>query len=166
MLSHPLEYLKTFFNTLSISRNFYFSSTVGMFGLLDTRIFSVFTYLYLFFLVAVGISEISLDRVVVKWYDRVVILLATGASFFGIFLAMYINWTPLVYGVGAEVIEGVQGRYFLPLFPAFFLIFGNKWIAEKKWLRGAAEKCSEYGMLASILILQVSVAAILLRFWI
>ena len=66
VISHPLEYLKTFFNTLSISRNFYVSSTVGMFGLLDTRIFSVFTYLYLFFLIAVGISEISLDRVVVN----------------------------------------------------------------------------------------------------
>ncbi len=166
VISHPLEYLKTFFNTLSISRNFYVSSTVGMFGLLDTRIFSVFTYLYLFFLIAVGISEISLDRVVVKWYDRVVILIATGASFFGIFLAMYLNWTPLVYGVGADVIEGVQGRYFLPLFPAFFLIFGNKRIAERKCLRRVAEKCSEYGVLASILILQVSVAAILLRFWI
>ena len=166
VISHPLEYLKTFFNTLSISRNFYVSSTVGMFGLLDTRILSVFTYLYLFFLIMVGISEISLDRVVVKWYDRVVVLLATGASFFGIFLAMYINWTPLVYGVGADVIEGVQGRYFLPLFSTFFLVFGNKWIAEKKWLRIAAEKCSEYGMLASILILQVSVVTVLLRFWI
>lgn len=166
VISHPLEYLKTFFNTLSISRNFYVSSTVGMFGLLDTRILSVFTYLYLFFLIMVGISEISLDRVVVKWYDRVVVLLATGASFFGIFLAMYINWTPLVYGVGADVIEGVQGRYFLPLFSTFFLVFGNKWISEKKWLRIAAEKCSEYGMLASILILQVSVVTVLLRFWI
>ena len=166
VISHPLEYLKTFFNTLSISRNFYVSSTVGMFGLLDTRIFSVFTYLYLFILIAVGISEISLDRVAVKWYDRLVILLATGASFFGIFLAMYINWTPLVYGVGADVIEGVQGRYFLPLFPALFLVFGNRWIAEKKCLKRITEKCSEYGMLASILILQISVVTVLLRFWI
>lgn len=166
IISHPIEYLHTFFNTLSLSRNFYISSTVGMFGLLDTPIFTVFTYLYLFSLIVSGVSEISINNVLVKWYDRIIIILAAGASFFGIYLAMYINWTPLIYGVGAPIIEGVQGRYFLPILPTFFLVFGNTWIARNKYLNFAAQKCTEYGLLASILILIVSVVTILLRFWI
>jgi hypothetical protein len=35
-----------------------------------------------------------------------------------IFAALYLGWTP----VGAPVVEGVQGRYFLPLLAALVLV--------------------------------------------
>ncbi|WP_017721847.1 DUF2142 domain-containing protein [Kamptonema formosum] len=37
------------------------------------------------------------------------------------FILMYLSWNP----VGALVIEGIQGRYFLPLAPLFFLVLSN-----------------------------------------
>jgi hypothetical protein len=59
---------------------------------------------------------------------------------FGIFIlvvvlletAIYILWTP----VGFPNVEGVQGRYFIPLAPLFFLVFVNNrligWVMELK----------------------------------
>ncbi len=42
-------------------------------------------------------------------------------SLFVLFLAMYITWTSLTTGIGAPVIDSVQGRYLLPLFPYFMI---------------------------------------------
>jgi uncharacterized membrane protein len=42
--------------------------------------------------------------------------------FLGILLALYISWT----GTGSSVIEGVQGRYFLPLLLPFSFVFMTK----------------------------------------
>ena len=36
-----------------------------------------------------------------------------------IFTMLYLSWEP----VGAESIPGVQGRYFFPIAPLFFLVF-------------------------------------------
>ncbi len=38
------------------------------------------------------------------------------------FILMYLSWNP----VGESVIEGIQGRYFIPLAPLFFLLFYNQ----------------------------------------
>ena len=139
---------------------------IGMFGLLDTYLFYVFIFLYCIGLVLVSIADVSLERISFKWYYRILIAIAIMASFFGIFLAMYIGWTPNIYGIGAQIIEGVQGRYFLPLLFPFVLIFSNKWISDYKCLRMISEKILEYSDLLSISILIISLVTIGLRFWV
>jgi len=54
------------------------------------------------------------------------ILLAVGAVFF----SLYVIWTP----VGAPVIDGVQGRYFLPIAPFLAVAFpaaASNWLEKR-----------------------------------
>ena len=88
------------------------------------------------------------------------------AAFFGAFLAMYIIWTSLVSGIGASSIEGVQGRYFLPVLFPVTLLFSNQWIAKKKYINLIATKLVEYSELISVSMLSLSMLTILLRFWV
>ena len=51
---------------------------------------------------------------------RTTALVALLGSFAGIVLASYLTWTP----IGADRVEGIQGRYFLPLLPLAGVTFG------------------------------------------
>lgn len=166
ILKNPMEFFRILYQTIKSGRNYYVSSTIGMFGLVDTPMYSVYVYVYALFLGIIGISEISLSRMKIKWHHRLAVLLAVLASVFGMFLAMYIYWTPSLYGIGAKVIEGVQGRYFIALLPTVFLIFSNSFIRKNKSLRFVATECIEYGGLAAVAMLGVSGLTILLRYWV
>lgn len=166
IISDPLKYLQIFFTELKTRRDFYVTSTVGTLGLVDTPLFSVYVYPYVFAVLITGISEISLSEIKVKWWHRLAVILPIAAAVFGAFLAMYISWTPLIYGVGAEVIEGVQGRYFLPLLPPLFLIFANSIVRRKKYLNYVAERALDYSVCIPIIMLLITVLTLLLRYWI
>jgi len=62
---------------------------------------------------------------------RSVLILLTFASFIGIMIVQYITWMPLE----APYLGGVQGRYFIPVFPAAALAFSGfqKDIVTKRW---------------------------------
>ena len=47
---------------------------------------------------------------------------------FMIMVVMLLSWTP----IGSGVIQGVQGRYFLPILPLTLLIFENDIIFMRK----------------------------------
>lgn len=166
VIQHPIAYMKIFLHTLSVSRNFYITSTVSLFGLLDTYMFTVFVYIYAVLLILVGIAEVSIEKIIVKWYYKLSIIFGVLAAFFGAFLAMYIIWTSLVSGIGASSIEGVQGRYFLPVLFPVTLLFSNQWIAKKKYINLIATKLVEYSELISVSMLSLSMLTILLRFWV
>lgn len=168
VLNNPLEYLKVFFTTVKESRDFYLSSMVGYFGLVDTQLFSIFIYLYIISLAIVGVADITRIEVHIKWYCRLSIFIAIAAGFFGILLAMYLYWTPVIpgFGVGAATINGVQGRYFIPFLPICFLVFANKVTAQNKRYHKVCTNLVENSCLISIIMLVVSCIMILLRFWI
>lgn len=166
VLKNPMEFLRILYQTIKSGRNYYVSSTIGMFGLSDSPMYSIYIYVYALVLGVIGISEMSLSQIKIKWYHRTAVLLAVAAGVFGSFLAMYIYWTPIFYGVGANVIEGVQGRYFIALLPVCFLIFSNRFVCKNKCLKLIATECIDYGTLAAVAMLGVSGLTILLRYWV
>nr|WP_076776974.1 DUF2142 domain-containing protein [Lachnoclostridium phocaeense] len=168
VLENPLRYLQIWYETVKEGRDFFVSSTVGVFGLVDTYLLSVMIYPYVFVLIVTGILEISGNNVKVKWYQRISVLASIFISVFGIFLAMYLLWTPLVEGggVGANRINGVQGRYFIPLLPVSFLCFGNSILMRNKVIARLGEIVVNNSILVSVIMLIVSQLTMLLRFWI
>ena len=168
VLKNPLDYLHTFFSTIKQNRDYFVSSTVGVFGLIDTFLYAVVVYPYVFLLFVVGFLEISLENVSVRWYERVSVIISVLAGIFGCFLAMYIYWTSIIEGggIGVNHIEGVQGRYFIPLMPVLFLCFGNKMLKGKKRVSTIAAHIVDNSVLISIMMLAVSQLTILLRFWV
>lgn len=76
----------------------------------------VFIGLYLF--VAVTDKEIKNK---LKRYQVVWILLVVLATILLLFMSLYVHWTV----VGSTYIQGIQGRYFLPILPLVMLLIGH-----------------------------------------
>ncbi len=111
MASHPLVVLDVAIQTLAANWRAYSEAFIGVLGWLDTFMPKAFypvawTVLALTVLACASTAWPRAWRNL-PWAAVLVVLGVAGA----IHAALYITWTP----VGATVIQGVAGRYFLPL---------------------------------------------------
>ncbi len=119
-LCYPVNTVKIFVKTVVENLPFYVSTTVGnQFGWLSVGVgwmyYSAAAVLLLFsFFRKKGDPS---ERI--RPSGRVLILAAIAASALLIMTSMYLGWTPLSYGI----IQGVQGRYFIPLLLPAALVF-------------------------------------------
>jgi uncharacterized membrane protein len=98
---------------------FYLASFVGVLGWLDAPFrhgyynlsLVMFSALFLATVVFAGVQNPARPA------DRASALAAFAASVGMVFASLYLTWTP----VGNAIVEGVQGRYFLPLAPILAL---------------------------------------------
>ncbi len=115
LLAEPSSILAVAVNTMKYQYDLYLESFVGKLGWLDLRLPESYHRLaWIDLVVALAISA-----AVFGWRGRglaaATTLVALLASVGALFAALYISWTP----VGNVIVDGVQGRYFIPL--AFFL---------------------------------------------
>ena len=95
-----------------MKNDYYFFTLIGMLGWLNLKL-SIAGYVIplIAFLISIfsdeKIKSSPLNVAPVWW------LALAGAGMTLVMLALYLYWTP----VGAYVVEGVQGRYFIPLLP-------------------------------------------------
>lgn len=130
LITNPLFLLKLIRNTLNTSFYFYLESFIGKFGWLDYGLpFSVYmiyiaSWISLIFkLKTSSFIKIPFSKTLFLGF----ILLITIGFIFG---SIYLTWN----AVGSTVITGVQGRYFLVLFP-FLVLFSVgllQFLGEKK----------------------------------
>jgi uncharacterized membrane protein len=117
ILKHPIEFTGTILRTFSQEGLDYLHQFIGVLGWIDTPLpwFQVGSYFAIIILVAVGDSNanmiISLKQ---KW--AIAAIVATNAIVLSILAYL---WNP----IGAKMIGGLQGRYFIPLSPLFFFLF-------------------------------------------
>lgn len=93
----------------------------------------------LLYLGALACSSMTCD-ISMRWRHiraRVVVLLCATSCALGVITSMYIY----VYALSDEAIEGVQGRYFIPLVPCAFLLLASRPLRLPgrldRWFRGA-----------------------------
>jgi hypothetical protein len=79
---------------------------------------------FLIFLVILGLADRT-PGIAVPVRVKAAAILAAGACLVLILTALYLGWT----AVGAEIIEGIQGRYFIPLLPLLLLPLYNQAVA-------------------------------------
>lgn len=123
ILSHPIEYLQTFFRTSRIFSRM-LREMVGVLGWLNIRLdWWAYGLYYIFFVLNVVFS-IDVDdkgREMFSLKQKLIILSLSLLIIFVVSTNMYIVWSH----VGADLIDGIQGRYFASvLLPAaaFFSI--------------------------------------------
>ena len=123
ILSHPIEYLQTFFRTSRIFSKM-LREMVGVLGWLNIRLdWWAYGLYYIFFVLNVFFS-IDVDdkgREMFSLKQKLIILSLSLLIIFVVSTNMYIVWSH----VGADLIDGIQGRYFASvLLPAaaFFSI--------------------------------------------
>lgn len=113
ILSHPLHYIGYMFATASdYLTSFYLSSTLGT-SLGGWK----FTTPAIYFFLALIISVLTLSRGIERPKVSLALKIASYVCFslitVAFMTAMYTQWTK----PGEKVIDGVQGRYFIPLLP-------------------------------------------------
>jgi uncharacterized membrane protein len=111
---------------------------VGNLGWLDTPLPAAVLLGYALLLTALALLDGASDFTL-GGGRRLLVAAITAGTLLAVFASQYLLWT----AVGADIVEGVQGRYFLPLAPAAALLFLNRrWARDLdragRWLFGAA----------------------------
>jgi len=111
LLAHPAALWNLIDATLAVHGTHYLDQMVGVLGWLDTPLPPPFYTAALTMLAVAGVAALGVDGprgwAAVRWLAPALALV--GAA--GVFAALYLSWSL----IGSTTIEGVQGRYFLPL---------------------------------------------------
>jgi len=119
VLTNPARALHVAAHTLRVVNSFYWTSFVGILGWLDTLLQP-----WVYAAAGYGLGALFVIGLITgrtRLAPLICCLIATLASAVLIFATLYADWTP----VGAPVVQGVQGRYFLPLVPVLILGLGE-----------------------------------------
>lgn len=132
LLSDPVEFIILSVRTLFLSGAVFFENMLGMqLGWLDIDVSRVVIYgmLLLIFISILQVEDGSKhSSPVVTAGQKKSFLAVIFLSAAMIFVTMFISWTPRE----SKEIMGIQGRYFLPLFPLFIMLLNGKTITIKK----------------------------------
>lgn len=115
LLHHPVDGVRMLFESIRQNSDFYLR---GMFGNRLVRFDNTVNW-SVFFLVCYVLAAMHnpSERPALPFRHRLAGMAAFLLTTLGAFVLMLVIYTP----VGSVVIEGVQGRYFLPLLPLFLL---------------------------------------------
>ena len=124
ILYHPFSYFLALIKSVIDNGFFVLSSTFGYFLAALTLI--THPLLWICFL-AVFVYQMMIqtsEGIQVKKLHRWFFMAIFVAGLLGIYTALYIQWTPL----GKDVVDGVQGRYLLPLLPflGLFVVYSKQ----------------------------------------
>jgi uncharacterized membrane protein len=121
VLSHPIQYLQILGKTIWMNAHTNIEQFIGVLGWLDTGLPNFQINLYLLALLIVSLIGGSMT-VKISLKQKIVIFAILTLNFLFIMSLLYLSWNP----VGSKSIEGLQGRYLIPLSPLIFLLFNNQ----------------------------------------
>ncbi len=165
IINNPIKYLKIWIKTMISNRNFYFTGMIGIFGLIDTFVPTLYIVMYSLGMFIIILSDFSLCPIKFNWKYKCISVLGSIATIFAAFLGLYVLWTSMELGVGAETITGIQGRYFIPIIPLAIVILSNSLLQKNKYLENIMKKVMEYSYFVPLMMLCVMLVTIFLRYW-
>lgn len=119
-LLSPIETFKLLVLTFRVKGEFYWQSMVGILGWLDTPLVAG-TYVSAAWLLGLSLLSDVVSREHVGMSGRAAFATTSAAYLLGTMMLLWATWTIL----NNSVIEGVQGRYFIPLLPALAMMLGG-----------------------------------------
>lgn len=109
ILHNPILYLKIILKTFMENGSFYFRSFIGILGWLDTNFpIPVYITYYVFLILS---SVVNNKNVMFNFKRRIYMIVLFLIMIIIIFTSLYVSYTQ----VGNPDIQGVQGRYFIPI---------------------------------------------------
>jgi uncharacterized membrane protein len=123
LLLHPFHFFRVVLVDYTVHTPRYLGQLVGKLGWLDVQLPIPFLVVYLAVLLTLVFLDTS-PRIEVRSWQRGITAVAVLVGMSFISLAEYTTWTPY----GADFIQGIQGRYFLPLIlPAAWIFHSRRW---------------------------------------
>lgn len=154
---NPINFSIIFINTLFNNGSLYLTSFIGNLGWLDTVLPDYIYILGFGVLFFISIVDNDDDKQL-SLRHKVLFCFIIIASILGIFIAQYLIFNP----VGAKIIIGPVGRYFIPISPLFFLLLRN----NKIRLSGNQKNCAYLITVSALsLILLVTSHTIYIRYY-
>lgn len=127
IFADPWKFLSMLANSIQERGKGYFYSFIGVLGWLDTWLPRWIYVTYFPVIVATALLEPAYKNRTLRLWEKAALLAVCFLSFFLICIAQYLLWTK----PGALIIEGVQGRYLIPLLIPVMLVFLNRIVAFK-----------------------------------
>jgi len=127
VLSHPLQYLEVLINTTKLQGLNLIETFIGKLGWLDTSLPHWLLLLHGIMLIVYALIDSKPDITFLSAQKVIIALVWLGAAVL-IYTSIYFSWTP----VSNKVVEGVQGRYFIPIGILLFLLFYNNYFQIKQ----------------------------------
>jgi uncharacterized membrane protein len=118
---HPLQFLHIIFNTYRHYCSTYMEQFVGRLGWLDTPLPRILWISGLLVLCLVALIEKN-HTIVIEFKQKSLIVCIFLLIIFLIGSVLYISYN----AVGNDLVLGIQGRYFIPVAPLFFLLLFNQ----------------------------------------
>ena len=126
IIKNPIIFVGTIFNTLNLNFDLYIYNIIGnSLCYFDVNLSSLFIIPYLMFIVYLVLFDGSNK---VDKNDKVLSILIMLSTCILICVSLYIQWNPL----GEHYIDGIQGRYLIPLLIPLILALNNKKVSLKK----------------------------------
>lgn len=130
ILTHLASFIWIFIDTISQYLLFYLTTFVGTFGWTDAGLDTPlpFSLVYIYILAALFVALTDKIKVDIKLKQKLFSIAVFIIGFFSIFILEYLTWT----SVGNNLIEGVNGRYLIPIAPLLLLGLYNHRIPNFK----------------------------------
>lgn len=128
LLSHPIDLFGIFYRSFERQMSFYWESLIGYeMGWLEIQLPIIILIIFSVLLLLSGL-RCEEDKVVPGMKAKAWMLFLALTCMAGVCMAMLLSWTRGT----ARVVEGVQGRYFLPVLPMLMLLVANGKVVLKK----------------------------------
>jgi len=117
----PLHYFTVIARTFIHYGREYAEEFIGVLGCLDTKLPGILIASYLTVLTLAAIAD-NREDIRIGSKEKLLMVVVFLLSAVLISTSLYLLWTE----VGRNIIEGIQGRYFIPIAPLLFLLFYNR----------------------------------------
>ena len=113
ILLNPLYYIKVLFETFMNNSEFYLASFAGKYlAWVDVESHSIAPIIYIILLSSAAFIQHKEDyNDILNKREKILLIAIFSISILGLLTGIYISWTP----VQNNIINGVQGRYFIPI---------------------------------------------------
>lgn len=118
ILKNPISYIQTFLYTLQTCGNFYFVSTFGreIGWATIVKLYDIIPYGFFMLMLFISICDGKIKEKL-SYKEILFFIIISAVVILLIFTSLFVQWTP----IGATIIDGVQGRYFLPILILIFM---------------------------------------------
>lgn len=124
IINNPINTIQIFVNSLNQYGNFYINSCIGQYlSGLSLPIDINYVNMFIALLVLASIKRTEYIKRL-NYKNKILILISIIIIIFLTMLSMFLGWTP----INSQAIEGVQGRYFIPIVLPILLLINNKYI--------------------------------------
>lgn len=130
IMNRPFTFARLAIYNYFFHWSYYIKTFFGQLTWLDLY---VPNYLIVFWCIVTAVIA-ALDKnlkIAVSFFNKLIFLMIIIGTALLISALLYMSWSP----IGGDEIEGIQGRYFIPVAPLFFLLFYNQKIRWKSFDR-------------------------------